>query len=138
MESRCIFAEGIADLRFSGLNVFWSTSPEKGEIEAYEVRSHPAVLRLRGLTSVSGGCVWEPNVSVYDAEVFDVSGEEVWWNELLTSRRIQRLKIRFDTGDVLKLHAEEAHLILEGEGEYLERWSGPFISQPDPGGREGS
>lgn len=130
LESVCLLSDRVVEIRFSGLNAFWSAEPVGEETEAYEVRIHRAVLRMSGLTSIAGQGGWEPKMSVGSGDIYGVDGEPIRWHSLLAPRSIRRLELLFFTGDTLKLYAEEGHLTLEGEGEYLERWSGSLGGEP--------
>jgi hypothetical protein len=127
LEEIRLLADGAAELVFGTVAVYRPTEPTSDEAEAFEIRLHPAVMRLRGVSSVDCSGTWERRNSVSDGEVQGASGEVIPWLDLLTEKPIKVVELRFTTGGLASFRAAAAELRLEGAGRFLERWSGPLV-----------
>jgi hypothetical protein len=126
LEEIRLLADGGAEVVFAAVAVYRPAEPAAGEIEAFEVRLHSGVMRLRGVSAFDCRGAWERSNSLADGAVRGASGEVIPWLDLLTEKPIEVVELRFTTGGVASIEAAAAELRLEGAGRFLERWSGPL------------
>ena len=126
VERISLAAEGCGEVVFASIAVYRPTDPVGAETEAYEIRHHAARLTLTGVAELTCQGTWEARNSVSDGIVFGADCARLRWTSLLEEQAIEQIELLFTTGGRVLIRADTAVLRLEGEGRFLERWSGPL------------
>lgn len=115
---------GKADFEIAHLVVFLQVGSEEYDVWSFAARIHLQGVRYFELTGELA-----KDDRVLDAEFTGNGGNVLAWKQLAAGAPINRIVLDFASGVKLTLACETAQISLGERVKFLERWTGPLITQ---------